>query len=237
MRILINHMTRMHGGYICLAGIDLETRRHVRPILADQPLPFYLMARYGGPFEMARVVDLGSPRPTPDPPHVEDYVFVPARAKSHRPAAAQEFWRLLLECASESLQEIFGPELREIGQNSWGTSLGEGRTSLGVLRPVKPPELFLVSTHDGKQRIRMKLTDGRIRVDAGVTDLRLYGDDHATPDPARVRAASQWMLHGRATLICVGLTRRFRISAGHDYFHWLQVNNIHVEEEPIWRLG
>ena len=76
MRILINHMTRMHGGHICLAGVDLDSRRHVRPLLANEPLPFYLLARYDGPFEMARVVDLGAPRPTPDPPHVEDYVFV-----------------------------------------------------------------------------------------------------------------------------------------------------------------
>ena len=52
MRLLINHLTRMHGGHICLAGVDLETRRHVRPMLANESLPFYFLARYGGPFEI-----------------------------------------------------------------------------------------------------------------------------------------------------------------------------------------
>ena len=65
MQLLINHLTRMHGGHICLAGVDLETRQHVRPMLANDPVPFYLLARYGGPFEMARIVDLGLPRHAP----------------------------------------------------------------------------------------------------------------------------------------------------------------------------
>ena len=184
MRILINHLTRMHGGHICLAGIDLETRRHVRPLLANEPLPFYLLARYGGPFEMARIIDLGSPRHTPDPPHLEDHVFVPSRAKVDRLAAAQEFWKLLEELQSTGLHEIFGPRLQELGNGHWGTALGQGLSSLGLLRPAAPPELYLVPSRDGTPRIRMRLTDGRIHADISVTDLRLYAHDHATPDPA-----------------------------------------------------
>ena len=78
-----------------MAGVDLQTRRHVRPMLANDPLPFYLLARYGGPFEMAMIVDLGSPRAAPVAPHIEDHVFVPARAKAERLAAAHEFWSVL----------------------------------------------------------------------------------------------------------------------------------------------
>ncbi len=237
MRLMINHMTRMHGGHICLAGVDLETRRHVRPILANDPMPFYLLARYGGPFDMARVVDLGSPRHQPVPPHVEDYVFVPARAKSDRPAASHEFWRLQSEVLAENLHDLFGPTLEEVGRHRWSTPLGQGLRTLGVLRPTGRPELYLAPSRNGGKRIRMKFSDGRVEADAGVTDLRLFGDDHATPDAARVCAAAQAIVDSREVLLSVGLTRKFRVSEQHDYRHWLQVNNIHLRESPIWTLG
>lgn len=236
MRILINHLTRMHGGHICLAGVDLETRQHVRPILANDPLPFYMLARYGGPFEMARIVDLGSPRHTPFSPHVEDHVFVPARAKIERPAAADEFWRLLEEVQCASLGEIFGTALQETGQGRWSTALGQGTRSLGILRPAVSPELYVTSGRDG-QRVRMRLTVGRIRADLGVTDIRLFGDDHATPELARIRATAQRMADSQGVLLGVGLTRKFRSSPQHEYRHWLQVNNIHLKDNPAWVLG
>jgi len=236
MRLLINHLTRMHGGHICLAGVDLETWRHVRPVLANDPLPFYLLARYGGPFEMARIIDFGLPRHTPEPPHVEDHVFVPARVRVDRPAAAQEFWRVLEEMQRASLREIFGAALCEVGHNRYGTELGQGTASLGFLRPAAPPKLYVTRSRDGKPQIRMKLSDGQIEADAGVTDLRLFGNDHATPEPARVRAVAQWIVDSGDVILGVGLTRKFRSSDDAAYRHWLQVNNIHLRSEPAWRL-
>jgi len=237
MRILINHLTRMHGGHICVAGVDLQTQRHVRPMLANEPLPFYLLARYGGPFEMARVVDLGSPRPAPDPPHVEDHVFVPTRAKLERLAAAHEFWSMLEELTGGSLRAIFGDGLREMGRSRWGTELGQGRASLGLLRPAAPPEPYLTTSRDGRPQVRVRLSDGEIQADAGVTDIRLFGDDHATPETARIRALAQRIADSKGVILGVGLTRKFRSSDDASYRHWLQVNNIHFKEDPIWQLG
>jgi hypothetical protein len=237
MRLLINHLTRMHGGHICLAGVDLQTRRHVRPVLANEPLPFYLLARYGGPFENGWVVELGSPRHLPDPPHVEDYVFVSSRAKFERLAAAHEYWAVLEELHRDRLREIFGPAIREVGNGHFGTELGEGDASLGILRPEKRPVLFSVRNSDGKRQIRMRFRDGEVEVDAAVTDLRLYGDDHATPDEARIRAAAQWIVHSKGVMLSIGLTRKYRSSKDAAYRHWLQVNNIHLMEDPCWPLG
>ena len=237
MRLLINHLTRMHGGHICLAGVDLDTGRHVRPVLANEPLPFYLLARYGGPFEMARIVDLGSPRPAPEPPHVEDHVFVPARVRVDRPAAAQEFWRVLEEMQRANLREIFGAALQEVGHERWGTLSGQGLASLGVLRPATPPQLYLCPGRDGNAQVRMRLSDGEIQADASVTDLRLFGDDHATAAAARIRAVNQWIADSHGVLLSVGLTRRFRSSEQHEPRHWLQVNNVHLQEDPAWALG
>ena len=236
MRVLINHLTRMHGGHICLAGVDLETHRHVRPLLAHDSMPFYFLARYGGPFDMARIVELGSPRHIPKPPHVEDHVIVPARAKFDRPAAAHEFWGLLEQMQCSSLRQIFGAVLRQIGHGHWGTDPGHGSASLGLLRPAAPPELYMTTDRDGRTRIRMRLSDGQIEADAGVTDLRLHGDDHATPSLPRIRAISQAMTDSRGVILGVGLTREFRASDRHEPCHWLQVNNIHLRENPVWLL-
>jgi hypothetical protein len=237
MRILINHLTRMHGDRICAAGVDLETRRHVRPLLADGSLPFYVLARYGGPFEMAWIVELGAARPAPAPPHVEDYVFVPARAKAERPAATHEFWAMLEELRQTNLRDIFGPALSTVGRGRYGTELEQGKASLGLLRPAAPPHLYLAKGRDGKLQLRMRFYDGEIEADAGVTDLRLFGDNHATPDAARVRAVARWIADSPCVILGVGLTRKFRSSETAAYRHWLQVNNIHLKDDSTWRLG
>lgn len=237
MRVLINHLTRMHGGHICVAGVDLQTRRHVRPLLADGPLPFYLLARYGGPFEMAWIVELGTPRPAPVAPHIEDHVFVPARAKAERPAAAHEFWSVLEELCFPHLGDIFGPALAAAGRGRYGTEEDQGSASLGFLRPAGPPRLYLTHSRDGKPQVRMEFSDGQIEVDASVTDLRLFGTDHATPDQARIRAVAQSIADSSGVVLGLGLTRKFRPSDDAAYRHWLQVNNIHLKDDPTWRVG
>jgi hypothetical protein len=83
----------------------------------------------------------------------------------------------------------------------------------------------------------MRFQDGRLEVDAPVTDLRLYGDDHATLDAARVAAAAQWIADSKDVMLSVGLTRKYRPSEQSAYCHWLQVNNIHLQENPSWLLG
>ena len=237
MRIVVNHLTRMHGGHICVAGWDVDTRRHVRPVLQDYGMPFHFLARYGGPFDVARVVDLGNLRPAADPPHVEDYIYVPSWARVERTATAYEFWSVLEELACSRLRDVFGPALRKLGRASYGTDLGQGDASLACLRPRDKPELFLATSRDGKPRVRMKLGDGEILSEAPVTDLRLHEADHTTPDAARIRGVAKWIEDSEGVILSVGLTRKFRVSQQQDYFHWLQVNNLHLKEDPTWALG
>ncbi len=237
MRIVVNHLTRMHGGHICVAGVDLETLRHVRPLLKDQHLPFYFLARYDGPFDIARIVDLGAARHLPDPPHVEDHVFVPSRAKPQRSAPPEEFWKLLESLAEPTLRAIFGGALRAVGHARYGTDLGQGQASLGCLRLQHPPELYLVARRDGKPQIRIKLNDGEIQADAGVTDLRLRQANHTTPDDQKVRAVARRIRGSDQVILGVGLTRKYRPSDNAPYVHYLQVNNVHLKEEPTWQLA
>jgi hypothetical protein len=236
MRIVINHLTRMHGGHICTAGVDLDTRRHVRPVLAGEPLPFYLMSPYGGPFEMARILELGSPRPTPVAPHIEDYVFVPACVKKVRRACPKEFWKLLDDLAQPTLAEIFGDCLHPAGHGAYAAEVGAGKVSLGCLRLQETAELFLKENYRGGRRLRIKFSDGRVRVEASLTDLRLFAADHATPDPTALRAANQGLTHSRRVILCVGLTRPYSAGPNQPKRHWLQVNNLHFEDDPLWTV-
>ncbi len=237
MRILIAHLTRMHGGHICVAGVDMRTGKHIRPVLANESLPFYLLAGYGGPFEMNRIIDLGFPRYVGEAPHVEDYVFIPSQARLWRLAASHEFWGMIEELQRPRLCDIFGVELHAAGNKRYAAALGQGTASLGFLRPARPPELYLARKRDGMPQVRIRFGDGRVKADAGVTDLRLFGDDHATPDAARVRAAAQWIRDSRQVILGVGLTRKYRPADNLPYFHWLQVNNIHLQEMPTWPVG
>src|SRR5215210_1099974 len=59
MRILVDHLTRMQPGYFCAAGIDLESGRHVRPVLRRGRLTTDLLGTNGGPFDIGSVLDLG----------------------------------------------------------------------------------------------------------------------------------------------------------------------------------
>jgi hypothetical protein len=98
--------------------------------------------------------------------------------------------------------------------------------------PATPPHLYLTHSRDGKPQVRMKFSDSQVEADASVTDLRLFGDDHATPDAARIRAVAQSIADSPGVILGLGLTRKFRSSDDAAYRHWLQVNNIHLKEDP-----
>ena len=236
MRIVVNHLTRMQAGFFCVAGVDLATGRHVRPVLQSGQLGVELLARHGGPFDMANVVELGEAIPTPEPPHVEDHLFDPACAKFVQEADAGKFWRMLESGCGATLREAFGKAFGPLGAGLYGTHVGEGHASLACLRPKRRPRLRL-DTELGKPRVRMQLCDGRLEIDLPVTDIRLYADDHTTPDAGLVRRAAERLAEAEDAILSVGLGRAFARALEEVYYHHLQVNNLHFKEDPAWRLG
>ena len=239
MIIVVNHLTRMHQGRICVAGVDLETRRHVRPVTKWGQLDGRFLAGREGPFNMAHVVELGPVEACPRNPHVEDYQFVPWKARFIERFHADDFWALLNQISRPCLGQIFGKELRPIGRRACGTESGQGIASLGVLRLENRPRLFLQpSKPPAGPKIRMSMDDGQMRVEVGVTDLRLYEADHATVNQNRVNRLARYLQgqeHG-AVLLGVGLGRAFAARAEdvERPIHWLQVNNIHLKKGPTW---
>jgi hypothetical protein len=237
VKIVINHLTRMQKGFICVAGIDLATGQHVRPVLRSL-LRKNLLARYGGPFDIGRLVDLGWTRYIGTRPETEDYLFHQSEARSIGDMPADEFWAWLSRLAKPKFGEIFGSDLQPRGPCSYAVDLGRGMASLGCYVAAGPLRLFL-QQRDARSRgrARMEFRSGEHQFQLSVTDIRLYRDDHVTPDPDVIERVGRQLAAGSDVILGVGLTRAFRGQPDEPALHWLQVNNIHCAHEPCWRLG
>jgi hypothetical protein len=235
-QVVINHLTRMERGYICVAGIDLTTSQHLRLVLQRERLKTRLLARYGGPFDIGHIVAFRRCRHRPMPPHVEDFVIAVSRVTLKAVADPAQYWEVLKNISKTGLKDIFGNSLQQFGASAYGTAPGQGEASLGCLRLKKRPEIYLDGRPE-RPRIRMRLTDGELYVEAPVTDLRLYGEDHYRPQVSKVEEVQQKIRTSQGLILSVGLTRAFAAAPDQPPVHWLQVNNLHFQEQSVWRLG
>lgn len=236
MKIAVIHLTRMQRGFVCVAGVDVADGRQIRPVIPRGRLPVTMSAHRGGPFDMATVVDLGDVRAVGEPPDVEDYEFTQWHARATRDIEPDLFWEMLHLLAQPSARQIFGPALHGTGRGRASVAAGAGIASLGCLTPRGRPELYLTDRPGGAPAVRLRFSDGEMRFDLSVTDLRLYGSDHVTPDIELLGRVEQRIQRGVPILLSVGLTRPFAAKAGDEPVHWLQVNNLHLEDDPAWRL-
>jgi hypothetical protein len=237
MRIVVNHLTRMKRGYMCVAGVDIDTGYHVRPVSVGGRLSTNLLVRNNGPFDMGVVLDLGTPRSFQRRPEVEDHVVDPSKVRAIGTFRASRFWKLLTQISELKLLNIFGTDLVAIGSSSCGVEVGKGRASLGCLIPKLYPDLYIRRRSDRADQVRMRLSDGDFYLDCGVTDIRLYGDDYITPDERLVQRIAERLQSDVEIVLSMGLTRAYASKADFDPVHWLQVNNIHLQDDPTWQLG
>lgn len=229
MRIVVNHLTRMEAGFICVAGIEWETGRHIRPVLVNRRLTVDLLKSHGGVFELGAIVDLGPTRHVGRAPEVEDHEFSPAQARHCGGMAGRQFWEMVRICAGTSLVEMLG-ELEPDGRAGYSLEEGGGRASLGCLVPAGRPELYI--NRHGKTRLRV--SDGDLVAELSVTDIRLVEADHQTPRREAVERMQSLVAAGWEIIVGVGLTRPFRKDDQGEARHWLQANNIFVRADPLW---
>ena len=234
MQIVVNHLTRMTSGFMCVAGLNPEKLTQVRLTLSGARLTTALLRRHGGPIDMAVSLSLGSPTPTPSRPEVEDHVIDPSKIKAEKTLGADKFWDLLRQVAVPKLSTIFGPDLKMRGSESCGVDVGAGQASLGCLVPATSCNLYVGEKMGGRPKVRIEISDGTLGLDLGVTDLRVYEGDHVTVSESTVKSVGKRLKSGVGVILSVGLTRPFPPTAP---LHWLQCNNIHLEDDPTWQLG
>ena len=231
MRIAICHLTRMQPGYMCVAGLEVGTQKQVRPVIPGTRLQAHLSAAHGGPFDIGVIVDLGRTWPNGKAPEIEDHAFIPALAKRVGEMAPDEFWQCLGRSARPLLRDWFGPDLQHVGPGC-AVDEGKGLASLGCLRLERSPDLRISE----RGQVRMLLADGDRECSCSVTDLRLYEGANYTPRLSAVADIQARIRRGVPVIVTVGLTRPYSKDGG-PARHWLQVNNIHLEDQPVWRLS
>jgi hypothetical protein len=238
MQIVINHLTRMQAGYFCAAGINLETLRHIRPVKVGMRLRTEMLARYGGPFELGNVIDIGPAKPVGQRPEVEDHELDWSKVKVVDKFTGAQFWEIMQKVSRPKLRQVFGPALKMMGMRSCAIEPGCGLASLGCVVFTGIARLFLKSRPPKPDQVRIAFTDGVLRVDVGLTDIRLYGRDHVTPDQTTIDRVAKRLRAAEPVILSVGVGRAPPPSEdGPPPVHWLQVNNIHFNDETIWRLG
>jgi hypothetical protein len=229
LKIVINHLTRMMKGYICVAGLDQAAGCHVRPVF-DRRLSVDLLEAGGGVVSLGSLVDLGKVRPCGIPPETEDVWFNPAKLRKVGELCAAEFWDLVTSNSSGDLLSIFGDNLQPVGQ-TLALAEGAGKCSLGCLRPSKPVNLQVDKRFNS---VRAFVYERGIYRNLPVTDLRLYDQDYQFPSESRVAMLRERIAQGALVMLSVGLTRPFCRRDDEPPMHWLQVNNIHLKDDPLW---
>jgi hypothetical protein len=228
VRIVVNHLTRMQPGYICVAGIDLDTGQHVRPVVGDRRMGAHLLRRNRGVFDLAAVIELGRTREHGHPPEIEDILFEPRDAVHQRDMPPDEFWDRLTSIAATRATALFGEALRPHGR-TYAVDVGRGRASLGCLRPVGTSLEI-----DRYGAVRAAVTDGDLSASLPVTDIRLFEDDFKTPRREVIDHLARRMRSGVGVLLSVGLGRPWQRPEDDAPRHWLQMNNSILADEPVW---
>lgn len=226
MRIVITHLTRMQEGVICVAGIDPATGQHVRPVSGR--LSVNLLRGQGGVFDVGAIVDLDGTKSVGSAPEVEDHLFNIRHLQFVGMCKPKEFWEILSDASETKLRAIFGKGLEQHG-NGCAVDPGTGIASLGCIRPDGPCSIE-VNRFD---KVRLTCSDGRFDLDLGVTDLRVYEDDHKTPHQEIIGRISEKLEQDEDLLICVGLARAWQKPSDTQQRHWLQVNNLHFADDPL----
>lgn len=248
-RLLVTHLTRMDEGRFCAAGVGVSSEKHIRPVPRNQGgLPGSIMA---GVFQLGGVVHLGPTKDVGLAPEVEDHEFEGKLARMVGAFVPADFWNRLRCLARPALATIFGNDFYTEGRHGF-VDEGKGNCSLGYFVPLRENHLQVKYDVFGgkpgkpgkpsKPRIRAVLQRvGGSELNLAVNDLRFH-EEKPWGWSLRERAQEQVELinhkiaDGVPCVLAVGLTRPWARESDLKPRHWLQVNNIYYEDDPLWRI-
>jgi hypothetical protein len=215
---------------ICVAGIDVATRRHVRPTTsASDPITRRLLRDEGGPFGVGALVDLGPVSHRPVAPESEDHQFSTSRARHLGTVEGAAFLALLDEASSADLEEGFGPDLERVGWK-YAVECGKGNRSLAVVRAQSRPGLQIDAAYG---RLELRFDDPDPPTYLRVTDVRFYEPDHKTIRRDTVDDVARRLRAGVDVYLMLGLARAYRAANDDRERHWLQLNGLCLADRPV----
>lgn len=227
MRLIVNHVTRMTGTRICVAGIDTVTYRHVRPVTPPGSLLTRTLLRENrGPFGAGALVDIGNVTPCPNAPETEDHEFDVTCATRVGDVDGEAYLELLGAIGQADIQAAFGPVLVEVRRRKFAVPAGDGERSLAVV-PVTGPELRVMS-----DKLYLRLKAPAAPADLRVTDVRFY-----TPD-LRLRRdviddVNRRLAAGTPAYAMLGLARAMHDNATERDLHWLMANGLCLADRAV----
>ena len=232
MRIVVTDVTRMNADRACcVAGVEAGGARRIRPVLDGLPLTRDLLAP-DGPFALGAVVDLGAVRDAGSAPMVEDRLFEPRAVRRTGALGPDGFWRVIASGPVTRLHGVFGIGLKQPRRGNAALPDGAGPASLGWCVLREQPEIC-VSEYG---RVRMRFTDRSLRVNAPVTDIRFF-DGANRPRPDVVERVAGRIAAGARCVLGVGLGRAHQAQWDTRKRHWLQVNGVHLADDPLWTVS
>jgi hypothetical protein len=169
--IVITDLTRMQEPKVCIAGYTTDGTC-LRPIIPFPGIAEWFLHKDDcliiRPFA---VVELDFLRHKPEPPHTEDWEIDRFHRRLVTPQLPEDKkLRLLEKTASHSVAAIFGAEIHH--DQGFFVKTGEGKRSLGTIRPAEVTELIYEPKSDGKWDYRMVFKDqGEQAYRLAVTDL------------------------------------------------------------------
>ncbi len=227
MQIMINHVSRLRGNKIAVAGLDLANPgRHVRPMLNDFDALLESKTNGSSVFSLGAIVNLTGTSASKASHHGDEHVITYVRAKKVAQLHPIEVWRTLGDIARPTLRSIFGDDVQLLSHR-YVIERFRARSGFGCLRIMHTATLY-----KGYRYARLRwLSDGRI-VDCPVTDARLYDRSGAVRDHL-IAHLNERIKHGEALIVTVGLSRGFRRPGGRRELHWIQINNLYLETDPL----
>lgn len=229
-QIAITDLTRMQEPKVCIAGYAKDGTC-VRPVIPFQGIPEWFLHKDDclivRPFA---VVELDLLRPTPEPPHTEDWEidhFHRRLVVAQLPDERKQ--RLLERTSSGSVADIFEAEIHD--DFGFYIKAGEGARSLGTIRPAEIGGVIYEPKTEGKWDYRIVFKDQARQVyRLAVTDLayRCYLDygrvEVGYPvDELVSRLAS--LFNQRTTFLRIGLARQWERFPDRCY---LQITGIYT---------
>ena len=224
--IIITDLSKMHGGRVCIFGID-DDKNHIRPVIPYSGVKeSYLFDGEGHqiikPFAK---IEFDFFDPLPKPPHTEDWVI----NTGYRPRltgflSEKERKKLLESILDGFVKEIFGAEIHE-GRY---TNPGEGRRSLGTIKVANVLDVNYSMKEGGKYQYRITFSDMSEEIyNLQVTDcaFREYCDTQRIQigkNPGSIKDELRRKLNQSDLFLRVGLTRLFK------GVHWLQASGLYA---------